>query len=145
MTSSGFDFATTDASTSGVYLVTHDDLVSIDAAASHAGWMVRRVDLRRCPDRSSVLHCIASGLDIPESWHRNWDALAYGLRDLTWLPATGYVFLFDHAEELRQMAKAEFRQLLDVFDEAGFSWAERGIPFWAFFGMPESAFETLES
>jgi hypothetical protein len=144
MTSSGFDFATTDASSSGVYLVTDDDLVSIDAAASHAGWLVRKLDLRRCADRTSVLQRIALGLDIPETWHKSWDALAYGLRDFTWLPATGYVFLFDHANELRETDRADFKRLLDVFDEAGFAWGERGVPFWAFFGMPESAFETLD-
>ena len=144
MTSSGFDFATSDASSSGVYLVTHDDLAPIDAAASHAGWLVRRVDLLKCCDKSSVLQCIASALDIPETWRDSWDSLAYCLRDFTWLPATGYVFLFDHANDLRDAARKDFRHLLDVFDEAGFSWAERGVPFWAFFAIPETAFETLE-
>jgi hypothetical protein len=142
MTSSGFDFATSDASSSGVYMVTHDDLVSIDAAASHAGWLVRGVDLRRCIDRISVIAKIGEALDVPESWRNNWDALAYCLRDFGWLPASGYVFLIDHANDLREAAAADFRHLLDVFDEAGFEWAERGVPFWAFFAMPESAFET---
>ena len=52
--------------------------------------------------------------------------------------------MFDHADELRQLAPADFNQLLDVFDEAAFAWAERGIPFWAFFGLYESTFETEE-
>lgn len=142
MTSSGFDFATSDASSSGVYLVTRVDLVSIDAAASHAGWMVRGVDLRRCADKTGALTCIVSALDIPETWRGGWDALAQGLRDFAWLPASGYVILFDHADELRESSPADFTRLLDVFDDAGFAWAERGVPFWAFFALAESAFES---
>jgi RNAse (barnase) inhibitor barstar len=143
MTSIGFDFANSDASSSGVYLVAHEDLAPIDAAASDAGWLVRTLDLRACRDKATVLQQIAMALDIPASWGDNWDALAFCLRDFAWLPARGYVFLFDHAEDLRDSARSEFRHLLDVFDEAGFSWAERAVPFWAFFAMSEEAFEEM--
>jgi RNAse (barnase) inhibitor barstar len=143
MTSIGFDFANSDASSSGVYLVAHEDLAPIDAAASDAGWLVRTLDLRDCRDCATVLQQIAKTLDIPASWGDNWDALAFCLRDFAWLPARGYVFLFDHAEDLRDSASREFRHLLDVFDEAGFSWAEREVPFWAFFAMSEEAFEEM--
>jgi len=143
MSSSGFDFANSDASSSGVYLVAHEDLAPIDAAASDAGWLVRTLDLRSCADKSSLLRRIAKALDIPDSWGSTWDALAFCLRDFTWLPARGYVFLFDHADDLRDAAKADFKHLLDVFDEAGFSWAERAVPFWAFFAMSDAAFDEM--
>jgi hypothetical protein len=143
MTSSRFDFSTTDASSSGVYLVTHDDIASIDAAASDAGWLVRGIELTGCADQAVLLQRIATALDIPDSWKSNWDALAYCLRDLSWIPAPGYVVLFDHADAMRDSAKADFTHLLDVFDEAGFTWAERGIPFWAFFAISESAFDEV--
>ncbi|HTA65353.1 MAG TPA: barstar family protein [Xanthomonadaceae bacterium] len=142
MTSSGFDFATSDTSSSGVYLVTHVDVVSIDAAASHAGWLVRKVDLMHCSDKADALACVARGLDMPATWRGDWDAIAYGLRSLTWMSASGYVIVFDYADELRAFAPADFTRLLDVFDEAAFAWAERGVPFWAFFALHESAFET---
>lgn len=143
MTVSCFDFATSDAASSGVYLVAHDDLAPIDAAASDAGWLVRRMELRGCPDKATLLRRIASALDIPEAWRNNWDALAFCLRDFTWLPARGYVFLFDHADDMRDSAQPDFNHLLDVFDEAGFAWAERGVPFWAFFAVAESAFDEM--
>ena len=143
MSSSGFDFANADASSSGVYLVAHEDLAPIDAAASDAGWLVRTLDLRDCLDRSTAMQRIAKALDIPGAWGDNWDALAFCLRDFAWLPAPGYVFLFDHAEDLRAGARKDFKHLLDIFDEAGFSWAERAVPFWAFFAMSEEAFEEM--
>ena len=87
---------------------------------------------------------IAAALDAPEGFEHNWPALSDVLRDLSWLPASGYVFLFDHADGLRNAVKTDFDALLDVFDEAGFAWAEREVQFWAFFAMPEDAFDTLD-
>lgn len=139
-----FDFATSDASTSGVYLVAHEDLAAIDAAASDMAWLVRCVELHECSDRPVLMRRIAAALDAPEGFEHNWPALSDVLRDLSWLPASGYVFLFDHVDGLRNAVKADFDALLDVFDEAGFAWAEREVPFWAFFAMPEDAFDTLD-
>ncbi len=141
---SGFDFATSDASSSGVYLVAHVDLVSIDAAASEAGWLVRRVELRGCPDRTALMQRIEAALNVPDAMEPTWDALSNCVRDLSWIPAPGYVFLFDHADDLRDAAKGDFDTLLDVFDEAGFAWAEREMPFWSFFAMPDAAFDETD-
>ncbi|HEY2344550.1 MAG TPA: barstar family protein [Xanthomonadaceae bacterium] len=142
MTSSVFDFATSDTSSSGVYLVTHVDLVSIDAAACHAGWLVLHVNLWECSDTTSAFMRIARGLGMPSIRQGGWDALIQGVRDFSWLPAQGYAVLFDHADELRALAPDDFARLLDIFDDAAAAWVERGVPFWTFFALHESAFET---
>lgn len=144
MTSSVFDFATSDASSSGVYLVTHVDLVSIDAAASHAGWTVCKVNLLDCIDRVSAFMRIGRALAMPGLREGGWDTLVHGIADLSWMPAPGYAVLFDYADELRALSPDDFSRLLDVFDDAASAWSARGVAFWTFFALHESAFETEE-
>ncbi len=144
MSHSGFDFTTTDATASGVYLVAHDDLAPIDSAASDVGWLVRRIDLHDCADKDAVMQRVVAALDAADRYNHDWDALSHSLHDLSWLPASGYVLLFDHADSLRDAAKADFNAMLDVFDEAADVWIERNVPFWVFFAMPEAEFDALD-
>ena len=41
---------------------------------------------------------------------------------------------------LREASEEDFDILLDILDEAAETWQEDGKPFFAFFAMPESAF-----
>jgi RNAse (barnase) inhibitor barstar len=144
MTAPGFDFATFDASTIGTYLVSSDDLAMFDAPARKAGRLVRRADLRGCRDKVALLQRIAAAFDFPSAFGRNWDALSDCLRDFGWLPATGYVFLLDHVDDLRAADAAAFDTLIDLFDEAANAWNERDVPFWAFFGLSDSTLDALD-
>lgn len=132
MTDSGFDMGLDDAGRAGVYGVGHGDLDGLAALARDAGLKALRVDLAGCSDKRTLLLRIATRLDFPSQLGHNWDALADALRDLSWLPANGYALLFDQADALRRDAGEDFDTLLDVLNEASASWAEDGVPFWAF-------------
>lgn len=141
MTEARFTLDLGDPLRAGVFFVTSDDISSLEDVVCEAGLLARRVELRGCSDKQTLLVRMATALDIPDDRGRNWDALADALRDLSWLPAPGYVLLLDHADSLRDADEASFDTLLALLDEATAEWAAREIPFWAFLSLPEEDFE----
>ena len=144
MTDSGFDLGLDDASRAGVFFVTADDIATLDMATRDAGLLARRIDLRDCANKATLMLRLASALDFPAGSGRNWDAASDRLRDLSWLPAPGYALLFDGARDLRDADETSFDTLLEILDEAVSDWAQRDIPFWAFLALPEDEFEQSE-
>ena len=144
MTDSGFDLGLDDASRAGVFFVTADDIATLDMATRDAGLLARRIDLRDCANKATLMLRLASALDFPAGSGRNWDAASDRLRDLSWLPAPGYALLFDGARDLRDADETSFDTLLEILNEAVSDWAQRDIPFWAFLALPEDEFEQSE-
>ena len=141
MTDSGFDLGLDDARRAGVFFVTGDDLATLDMASRDAGLLVRRIDLRDCGNKATLMLRLATALDFPPGSGRNWDATSDRLRDLSWLAAPGgYALLFDAAQDMRDADEGSFDTLLEVLEEAAADWAQREIPFWAFLALPEEDF-----
>lgn len=144
MTKSGFDLGLEDPARAGVFFVTSEDLAILAAAAHDAGLVPRQIDLLGCHNKATLLLRIAVALDFPMSSGRNWDALSDSLRDLQWLPARGYVLLFEGAGDLHCIDEADFDTLVGILDEANTAWASREVPFWAFMALRERDFAELE-
>lgn len=145
MSDSGFDLGLDDATRAGVFFVTADDIATVAMASRDAGLLARRIDLRGCGNKATLMLRLATALDFPTGSGRNWDATSDRLRDLSWLPAAGgYAFLFDAANGLRAADEPSFDTLLEVLEEAVADWAQRGIPFWAFLALPEEDFAWRE-
>jgi len=144
MSESGFELGLGDPRQAGVYFVTDEDLDTLGVAARDAGLRVRRIDLAGA-DKASLLLRIATALDFPAGFGRNWDALADSLRDLEWLPGDGHALLFERAGDLRDAHETDFDTLLEVLEETAQDWAARGRPFWAFLGLPEDAFDDMDA
>lgn len=145
MTESGFDLGLSDPTRAGVYFVTSEDLDSLGMAARDAGLQVRRIDLAGCDDKATLLLRIASALDFPGTFGRNWDALSDNLRDLEWMPGDGYALLFDQAGELQDADEGDFDTLLDILDVASIEWTARAVPFWTFLALPQEAFDEMDA
>ncbi|TWI04562.1 barstar (barnase inhibitor) [Luteimonas cucumeris] len=141
MSESGFDLGLSDPARAGVFLVAADDLTTLDVLARDAGLRAWRIDLSTCRNKATLLLRIATMLEFPGSFGRNWDALSDGLRDLGWLPAAGYALLFEGAGDLRDADAASFDTLLDILGEASREWASRKVAFWAFMALPEDSFQ----
>lgn len=135
MSASGFDAGLADAAASGVYFAAPGDLDALGAAARDAGLVVRRVDLRDCRDRRTLLMRFNVALDTPRGRGGNWDALLDDLRDLAWLPpGTGHVLLLEDAGDLREADAPALATLLSVLEDAAVDWRDRDIPFLAILG-----------
>ena len=101
MSAHRFDPDLTRPTQSGVYFVAATDLDRLAAAARRDELRVCRTDLTGCQDKDDLLRRLAVSFELPASFGYNWDALADCLRDLRWIPAWGYVMLFEHIDELR--------------------------------------------
>lgn len=141
MSESGFDLGLSDPARAGIFLVAADDLATLDVMTRDAGLRAWRIDLSECRNKAMLLLRIATMLEFPGSFGRNWDALSDGLRDLSWLPADGYALLLEGAGDLRAADPVAFETLLDILGEASREWATRDVAFWAFIALPEDAFE----
>ena len=74
-----------DASQAGVYRVMCADVAPLLALAADEDVSVREIDLTGANEKRELIGRIHAALDFPDDWGRNWDALADGLNDLTWL------------------------------------------------------------
>jgi hypothetical protein len=141
MSARRFDLDLTQPAQGGVYFVGHDDLDRLAKTARRDALHVCRTDLGGCTDKQELLRRLAVSLTLPASFGFNWDALADALRDLGWLPAWGYVLLFEHADTLRRAAPEDFTTLLGVLDDAATFAADHDIPWFAFLALPDEAFD----
>lgn len=81
----------------GVYrLRSRAQPTSIVSKVCKHGWLGFHVDGREIYNKESLLERFATALSFPDYFGRNWDALEDCLTDLMWLPAPGYVLLYDH-------------------------------------------------
>jgi len=136
MSAHRFDLDLTRPAQSGVYFVGADDLDRLAKAARRDALQTCRTDLGGCTDKHELLRRLAVSLTLPASFGYNWDALADCLRDLSWLPAWGYVLLFERGDDLRQAAPADFAILLGVLDDAATFGADHDTPWFAFLALP---------
>ena len=142
MSARGFDPDLTRPAQSGVYFVGTNDLDRLAKIALRDELCVCRTDLSGCHDRDDLLRRLSVSLKLPASFGHNWDALADCLRDLRWIPAWGYVLLFDHVDDLRRAAEADFDILLGILDDAATFGCDHEVPWFAFLTFPD---EPLES
>jgi RNAse (barnase) inhibitor barstar len=140
MSDQDYDIDLTDPSAGGVFFVVEDDLAPLAAQGKEHGLFVARTSLRGCAGKDDLLRRLRESLRLPADFGDNWDALYDSVSDLEWLEGQGYLLLFDHADELRAANEEDFDALLDILDEAAEEWQEDDVPFFAFFAMPESAF-----
>ena len=82
---------------------------------------------------SDVFGVLASSLDFPEWFGRNWDALEDCPSDLSWRKAGGTVLVLRNCEALDQ---DRLGILIDVLASSAEFWAGRGKPFFAVFIDP---------
>jgi RNAse (barnase) inhibitor barstar len=143
--SAQFDLDFSHAQDGGIFFVTSEDLEPLGEAAGMQGLRVCRIDLGDYSDREALFDRLTQALRLPEDFGRNWDALADSMRDLSWLKATGYILLFDRADDMRESNEEDFDELLDILEEAVDYWQEADAPFFVFFALPESAFDDTEA
>ena len=104
----------------------------IETAAQQAGYASFKADLGDCRDKHSLLRKLALAMHFPAWFGNNWDALADCVTDMSWLPATGYVIVLQHAQAMEDNAEEDFLTALDILAEGARDWGDRNIPMWVF-------------
>lgn len=133
-----------DAEHSGAYFIDDRDGDAMAQTAAALDYAIVRVDLAGCEDKATLMQRIAAAGRFPEWFGGNWDALADVLRDLSWLPAPGYLLLIENAAQWRAANGGDFDTLLDILNEAAFEWARQDVAFWALLPFPGDQLTALE-
>ena len=93
------------------------------------GLALVRLDLDAAADDGELMDALASGFSFPDYFGRNWDAVEECLRDLSWLPADGYVLVVRGAEPLWRRDPRLAAKLVRTWLFCAEHWARRETPF----------------
>lgn len=115
----------------GVYLFADGpSLEALMAFAAHRGFRFFRLDGDVASSKDRFLREAAQVMQFPDYYGGNWDAFDECVRDLSWLPANGYVLLFDHFDQLARQDPAAWDTVRTLFDSTVESWREEGKSFY---------------
>lgn len=78
---------------------------------------------------AQLVSAIGKAFQVPSYFGENWDALDECLRDLEWLPASGYVLFLRGASELWAEDPRSAGRLVESWLMAAEEWGQRGVPF----------------
>lgn len=135
-----------DAGQAGVYRVMGADVAPLLALAAEEGVAVHEIDLAGADDKPALLERICAALAFPDGWGRNWDALADGLNDLSWLGDSGpRLLVWRGMDTLHADAPELESTLIDILEEASTRWAESDIALWSLICLARIADDELDA
>jgi RNAse (barnase) inhibitor barstar len=83
---------------------------------------VRILRGKHCGTREELLDEFARGLDFPQYFGRNWDALEDCLTDLEWLSAEAFVLIITNADQVLRNSPGELKTLAGILASAAAHW-----------------------
>ena len=101
-------------------------------AAKAAHLKFYSVDLSKIVGKPALLKALEKGINLPDHFGHNWDALADCLEDDEWMDKNGVVIFWQGAEQFRKAHHEDFETALDIFSEASEYWQEHRKAFWLF-------------
>ena len=115
----------------GLYRLLHrGSAAAIGAAAAAHGWRLFHLDGRYARDKTTFLAAAAATMAFPAYFGYNWDAFEECVNDLSWVPASGYVLLYDHLWWLACDCVPTWQSARAILEEASQNWSKEGIPFY---------------
>ena len=134
-----------DAIQAGVYRVMCADVAPLLILAAEEDVSVHDIDLSGVDDKAALLERIYNTLEFPDDWGRNWDALADGLNDLSWLgDATPRLLVWRGMDDLHTDAPDLESTMIGILEDTSASWAEDDIAVWSLICLTRIPDEELE-
>lgn len=94
-----------------------------------SGFKIFEVDSNEISTKEQLLASIAEAMCFPDYFGGNWDALDECLRDMEWLPASGYLLIVRNAEDLWHRNPRIAAGLLQSWIFSAKEWSREGVPF----------------
>jgi hypothetical protein len=113
------------------------DARELAGAAAASGLMVIYVDIGHAHDKEDFLADASKAMRFPERLSADWDAFAGGLKDLSWLPARGWVVILEKSKHFAGGHGGEFKDAMQAMAAAAEHWRAQGKPFWTLIGGPD--------
>lgn len=129
----------------GLYqLVTEIDLEVLFKLCQTQDFQLVTLDGKTITNKSEFLKACAQAMEFPQYFGLNWDAFEDSLTDLDWLPAQGYVVLYEHPEQFAQTDPPEWATALDIFQAAIEYWQDANVPMYVFLKSRSPMFSNLQ-
>ncbi|NLU71075.1 barstar family protein [Streptomyces sp. HNM0574] len=97
--------------------------------AEAAGWVEGVVDLQGVTGKADFMERVATGLELPDWFGRNWDALADCLTDLSWWgEPRGYLVMTAGWPDFEQADPSGADMAAEIFTAAVGYWSVRDAP-----------------
>jgi len=125
-----------ETATAGLFKLARKDLPGLRRAADELKMAFFSVDLQNARNVPGFIKALQNGLDFPDWFGGNLDALHDCLTDFSWHPAPGYVIVLSGSDALstNPTSFATFNAVLSsVVDE----WKTRDTPFWVFYVLDD--------
>lgn len=103
---------------------------SILTRVAEHGWQGCYVDGQEVKDKASFLNHFAESLLFPGYFGKNWDAFEDCLTDLMWLPAPGYVILYDHVRTFSTASPQDWGMACSILTQATQYWRAKQKPMY---------------
>ncbi|MBB1246294.1 barstar family protein [Streptomyces durbertensis] len=106
-------------------------------AARAVRWRTALTPLEGVTDKAAFLAACQSGMELPDWFGRNWDALADCLTDLSWWEEDnpeGYLFVLTGWADFAASAPEDATTATDVLTASAGFWSARDTPFVALLG-----------
>jgi RNAse (barnase) inhibitor barstar len=111
---------------SGVYkLPASVSATEVEREAQERGFRFIDLNGQDVTNRHELFQLAKTVFELPAHFGNNWDALLDMLRDLSWLPATGYVVFAHNFESLAKQDPVSYEHLSGVLTNATEFYAER--------------------
>ena len=115
----------------GVFVAESPEVVQdLVSEAKSQRLIVAWVDMDRMASYEELLAEAGRVLSFPDYYGQNWDAFEECIRDLSWLPARGYLLVLAGYDRLARGDPANWAIGLDVLEEAVSTWARTESPMY---------------
>jgi RNAse (barnase) inhibitor barstar len=101
---------------------------AISRQLESGGWQLHVLEGGQITNAPAFFDECARVLEFPAWFGRNWDALADCLSDLSWLPATTHVLLWERHRVLAKRDPVAWRNACEVMAEKAAESGKRGVP-----------------
>ena len=106
---------------------------SVECKVRQEGWHYAYLDGDHIRHKSEFLTAMGQAFQFPDYFGHNWDALEECLLDLSWLPASGYVLLYNRPNRLMHTSPDEWTTARLLLEEAVAHWHRAGAPLFVLF------------
>ena len=94
------------------------------------GWQGFHIVGRNIANKEAFLIAAAGAICLPPYFGHNWDAFEECITDMAWLPAPGYVLLYDQMVRFASAQPDEWATARAILEDAVAYWRERSVPFY---------------
>lgn len=104
-------------------------LEAMKKALTKKGFKIAELNGATMAGDAALFTALGQAFHFPDYFGKNWDALDELLRDMEWLPASGYVIIVAHADTLWKKAPGVLTRLVESVAFVSEEWAKDAIPF----------------